>query len=132
MNLDAVPEEMRELPVHGITGEPMAECVTISNHQDILTHHMGPPRMPTREIWDVNDDTDELVFIRDRTDAELIAATADYNKAMREWGKTGGIIRTAGRVSVTGHFRTASGAEVEGEWDGGRWMWFRESTEALE
>jgi hypothetical protein len=94
---------------------------------DVLELRYGPPSMPTKAVFDIDENTDELVYVRELSDEEMRAEMLAYSKAAEEWSANQGVRRVPGRTNITGSFVTKSGAEVCGMYDGdskgGKWLW---------
>jgi hypothetical protein len=120
---------MEPKDVHPIAGEPFYRCLSISQDTEYRDFHYGPPRAPTREVYDYPDDSDVPVYVRDLTDAEFKAAQRAYTRACKEWSETQGIGKVMGPTTITGKFSTEAGAQAEGTWNGddkrGEWFWTR-------
>lgn len=100
---------------HPLTGEPFETCLSLEAETEIFEHRYLPPQPPSRELWDYPDeDADEPVYVRQRTEEEYAEAMKAYRKACREWERTGGVAKVPGATTVKGHFVTESGAWAKG------------------
>lgn len=108
------------LPTHPITDEELI-CTGVATETEIRELTFGPPRMPTRTVFEYDEDG-EIVGSCELDDREYALAMADYNAAARRWSETGGREVYPGRTTVTGKFRTKAGSTAEGVWDGGKWL----------
>lgn len=99
---------------HPFTGEPFVRVVELSFEQDCQPIHLAPPTPPSRRLYEYPDDSDEPVYVRDRTDSEMEEAQAEFAAESKRYRETNGVEMLAGRQRVIGHFKTESGAESRG------------------
>lgn len=105
---------------HPATGEPFVDGA-LTFETEVQELRFAPPMPPRRALFDVNEHTDELVYVRELTDKEMKAATKAYNKAAKEYAKTNGVMRVPGRAEIKGSLVTKSGAKADGIYDGDLW-----------
>ncbi len=119
-----IPDEYVPKGKHPATGEAFVKCVTLSEEQPYDRVVVGPPSAPTRAVYEYDEAAEDMVYVRDLSDAEMDAEHAAYEKAMKEWSKTGGVHHViAGPFKVDGTFATESGATADGRWVDGEWVW---------
>jgi len=109
---------------HPLTKEPFTACLELTAETEVHEHHTLPPEPPSRvQVLDWDDEGCPIEE-RELSDEEFAEAERVYEKARESYRETKGLVRTAGRSSVTGKFATASGAQCEGQADSdGRWVW---------
>ena len=122
--LKGIPDKYLPKDNHPSTDKPFVRG-TVSFQQDYDEHSYGPPRAPKQALYEIDEYTNEPVYVRDLTDEEFAEAQAEYKKASKEWAETQGRFRTVGAQHITCMFYTAAGAWAEGAWDGEAWHWTR-------
>lgn len=125
----AVPQDvMKDWPQEGhpTTGEPFTKCEHINRNRPIHEVFHGPPDQPERAVYDYNEWTDQMVYVRDLTDEEYKQAWEEYEAAAKKWYATQGRLCVPGIETVTGKFLTDRGDWAEGQLVGeNRWLWTR-------
>ncbi len=109
---------------HPRTGEAFVDCVEITAETAIHSHTLSPPSPPDRTMVLEWDDEGFPIEERELTVAEFAQAQKDFRKALKQYRDGNGVAHSPGKTSISGKFRTASGASAEGQSDGdGRWFW---------
>ena len=117
-----LPTSMRPVDGHPDTQQPLTRCMSFHSTTDLVTVKVGLPHPPSRTLW--NYDGDEPVYVRRLTDVEYSLLVDCYAADLHSWHKMKEF-HLPGQTSTHGKFATDDGDWVEGEHDGGKWLWLR-------
>ncbi len=125
---------------HPYTGEPFTEArIEIDNHMQQV-ERIAPPLKPPQE-WEegctcggcpcCGDCSCETTTVR-LSDEEYAERLKQWQAAVNEFHRTGGVYYLRGEVTVSGEFKTTSGSTCEGRtcpgWEA--WQWISETSRA--
>lgn len=100
------------LPPHPGTGERHSG-MTIDRRRERQEFRCAPPSPTGREVWEYSEAVEGVVYVRDKTEEEIAADEAAYERAYAEWQNTGGRLFSAGPVTTTARCEFLSGSSYE-------------------
>jgi hypothetical protein len=129
MKYECRPRTNHGFPRHTRGRESLSSCertaIVVDANNQLVEYFEGPPERPTASYIDEDD------CVVDRTPEELTMMLAEYEAAHARWVAAGsphglkfGLVNT-GPTTMSGTFRTASGATAKGirQVPDGDWIW---------